>query len=50
MRPFIVTLRTAAGRQTINVIAACSIDALLSVAERFHGQSIAATARQREAA
>lgn len=50
MKTFIVTLRTASGRQHINVIAACSIDALLSVTEQFHGQAIAATARQREAA
>lgn len=46
MKTFIVTLRTAGGRQQINVIAATSIDALLSVTERFHGQTIAATARQ----
>lgn len=50
MKTFIVTLRTASGRQQISVIAATSIDALLSVTEQFHGQPVAATARRREAA
>lgn len=50
MKTFIVTLRTASGRQQINVIAATNIDALLSITEKFHGQAIAATARRREVA
>lgn len=39
MKTFIVTLRTASGRQQINVIAACSFDALLPFAELLHGQA-----------
>lgn len=45
MKTFIVTMRTASGRQKINVIAACSIDALMIMAEKFHGQTASFTVR-----
>ena len=43
MKTFAVTVTTTRGRQQICVIAACSVDALLSTMEKFHGESLCMT-------
>lgn len=45
MKPFIITIRTAAGRQQITALAGSSIDALIAMVERFHGQQASFTVR-----